>query len=247
MIYRALIIDDEAPAREKIVRFLERIPRDFHPLMAGNAREAMDYLSSESFELMFLDIQMPQMNAFEMLQQLGLSKCPPIIFSTAYHQYALQAFEVHAVDYLLKPYDFERFQIAVQRVLSLIDQQKNPNPHLEQLLKNWHPPDPNPTILWVNKGTKIVPLEVDIIEYLESDGNYVLIHTADHRYALKQSLGDLQAKLDNRQFVRIHRSYVVNKRKIREMYPKSHGDLFAVLKSGRKVPVSRRYRDQLFV
>jgi two-component system LytT family response regulator len=247
MSYRALIIDDETPAREKIAQFLENMPQDFQVVMAGNAREAMERLSSQSFDLMFLDIQMPQMNAFEMLRQLDLSKGPPIIFSTAYNQYALQAFEVHAIDYLLKPYDFDRFQTAVKRVLQFIDQHKNPHPSLEQLLRNWQPPNPDPLILWVNQGAKIVPLEVNIIEYLESDDNYVLIHTAEHRYALKQSLGELQAKLDERQFVRIHRSYVVNKRKIREMYPKSHGDLFAVLKSGRKIPVSRRYKDQLLV
>lgn len=247
MTYRALIIDDEAPAREKIARFLARTPHDFRVVMAGNAKEAIAEIKSQPFDLMFLDIQMPQMNAFEMLREIGVKQCPPIIFSTAYNQYALQAFEVHAIDYLLKPYDFDRLQTAVNKVLPFIDQQKSPHPSLEQLLKNWSPPAADPVMLWVNQGTKIVPLEVDVIEYLESDGNYVLIHTADHRYALKQSLTDLQAKLDVRQFVRIHRSYVVNKRKILEMYPKSHGDLFAVLKSGRKIPVSRRYKDQLLM
>jgi two-component system LytT family response regulator len=247
MTYRALIVDDEAPAREKIAQFLARTPHDFQVEMAGNAKTALEQINTQSFDLMFLDIQMPQMNAFDMLRQLDLEKWPPIIFSTAYHQYALQAFEVHAIDYLLKPYDFDRFQTALKRVLQLIDQQKNPQPSLEQLLKNWQPPNSDPVILWVNQGSKIVPLEVSIIEYLESDGNYVMIQTADHRYALKQSLQELQTKLDGRQFIRIHRSFVVNKRMIREMYPKSHGDLFAVLKSGRKVPVSRRYKDQLLV
>lgn len=247
MTYRALIVDDEAPARKKIAQFLGQMPANFDITMAENALEATTALRRQTFDLLFLDIQMPQVNAFEMLREMDLDQCPPIIFSTAYNQYALQAFEVHAIDYLLKPYDFDRFKTAVQRVLQLIVQKKDTQPTLEQLLQNWKPPQSEPTLLWVNQGARIVPLEVEQIEYLEADGNYVLIHTDAHRYALKQTLADLQSKLDARQFVRIHRSYVVNKRKIREMYPKSHGDLFAVLKSGRKIPVSRRYKDQLMI
>ena len=245
MNYRVLIIDDEEPARDKIAQYLDQVEGGFEVTMAKNAEQAIRQIRSQDFDLMFLDIQMPQMNAFEMLQVIGLDSCPAIIFSTAYDQYALKAFEVHAVDYLLKPYDLDRFRTALQKVLPLIDQQKDPHQMLTQMLQAWKAPTQNPEIIWVNQGSKLVPLEVHTIEYLESDGNYVLIHTEDHKYMLRQSLGDLHDRLDERQFVRVHRSYIVNQKRIREMYPKSHGDLFAVLKSGKKIPVSRRYREGL--
>ncbi|MEL6924184.1 MAG: LytTR family DNA-binding domain-containing protein [Bacteroidota bacterium] len=246
MQYHLLIVDDEAPAREKIEHFLLQLPYTFSMAFAKSGEEALQLLKSKSFDLLFLDIQMPRMDGFELLQALGPGNYPPVIFSTAYNQYALQAFEVHAVDYLLKPYDQERFSTATRRVLDSIDQKKYSHQAMLKMMEKWQPPTQKSKILWVNQSSKMIPLEVEHIEYLESDGNYVLIHTKDqHKYMLKQSLTELHHKLDTRQFIRVHRSYVVNKRSIHEMHPKSHGDLFAVLKSGRKIAVSRRYRDDL--
>jgi len=245
MKYPTLIVDDEAPAREKIAKFLKMLPESFAITFASNAEEALSFLHSQPFDLMFLDIQMPQMDAFEMLQKLNLDNLPSIIFSTAYDQYAIKAFEVHAIDYLLKPYDFDRFSEAVSRVIHLIDQKNNSGQVLQKLLKTWNPPSPDPEIIWVSKGSKLVPLEVNSIEYLESEGNYVSIFTPSHKYMLRQNLGELHAKLNEKQFIRVHRSFVVNQKAIQELFPKSHGDMFAVLKSGKRITVSRRYREQL--
>jgi len=246
MNYQVLIVDDEAPAREKIAQFLQQLPHTFLIAFAKRGEEAIQQIQEGTFDLLFLDIQMPQMNAFQMLQKVGVENCPPIIFSTAYNQYALQAFEVHAIDYLLKPYDFDRFSTSVNRVLALIDQKKYSPQSMLKMMENWKPSTQKLETLWVNQGSKMIPLEVSKIEYLESDGNYVQIHTnKEKRHILKQSLTELHSRLDEQQFIRIHRSFVVNKKLIHEIYPKSHGDLFAVLKSGKKVPVSRKYREDL--
>ena len=245
MNYRVLIVDDEAPAREKIAQFLDYLDPGFSAHFARNAQEALQELTANKYDLLFLDIQMPRMNAFEMLNELPKDRCPPVIFSTAYDDYAVQAFEVHAADYLLKPYDLERFRKAVDRVLQKVETQSSPNRMMRQLLENWRPPAERPDTLWINQGGKILPVAVQEIEYLESEGNYVVIHTAGHRHVLKQSLTELQSKLGEKQFIRVHRSFVINRKKIQEMHPRSHGDLFAVLPGGKKIPVSRRYKEGL--
>ena len=247
MTYRVLIVDDEAPAREKIIQFLDSLPPAFRTEMACNSSEALQQLKRESYDLMFLDIQMPRMNAFEMLNELASERWPPIIFSTAYNQYAVRAFEVHAADYLLKPYDLDRFRVAVERVLNRIGEPESPKQVIRQLLQNWRPDTDLPDTLWINQGSKILPVAVADMEYLESDGNYVIVYTPGHRHIVKQSLREFHSKLDQRQFIRVHRSFVVNRKKIREMHPKSHGDLFAILQSGAKIPVSRRYKEALLI
>ena len=245
MPIKILIVDDEAPARDKIARFLGQMDEDFELSLAKNAQEAIDLLHTEDFTLMFLDIQMPQMNAFEMLQQMDNTSLPAIIFSTAYDEYALKAFEVHAIDYLLKPYDFKRFSTSVERVLRFMGKEKQTNHALIDMLKSWNPPTKKLDMIWVNHRGKLIPVDVSAIDYLESDGNYVSIHADRQKYLLRKSLKDLHAQLDPQQFVRVHRSFVVNKLRIKEMHSRSHGDLIAVMHNGDQVTVSRRYRDQL--
>ena len=245
MKYYALIVDDEEPARIKVAQFLQQLKQPFDYTFAKNGEEAIKMIQEQTFDLLFLDIQMPQMTGLEMLQHIDLVHSPAIIFSTAYDQYALQAFDVHAVDYLLKPYDFERFEIAVQKVLEKLTAKKYSNQAMTELLQAWQGPEKKLEVLWVHQGSKLLPIEVNSIEYLESDGNYVLIHSQGRKHMLRQSLSELHEKLNHPQFVRVHRSYVVNQLYISELYPKSHGDLFAILKSGAKITVSRRYKEQL--
>lgn len=244
-MYNVLVIDDEAPAREKIIHFLKRMTGDFEIKEAANAATGLQLLQENDFDLMFLDIQMPQMDGFEMLKTIGVSNCPPIIFSTAYNQYALKAFEIHALDYLLKPYDFTRFRDALSRVLAMIDQKKYSYQYLNQMVEQWKPPESKIEILWVNHRNKIIPVEIKNIHYLEADGNYVQVFTSDQKYLIRQSLQEIQQRLPDNQFVRTHRSFIINQLHIREIHPKSHGDMYAILKNGEKVPVSRRYKDGL--
>ena len=245
MTYNILVVDDEAPAREKIGRFLAQIDQGFQVSFATNAKQAIAHLQEDHFDLMFLDIQMPQMNAFEMLKHLEHKNLPAIIFSTAFDRYALQAFDVHAVDYLLKPYDFERFTKAVTRVIKTKNKEEESNHRILNMLKDWKSSKKILDVIWVNKSGKIIPVHLDQVEYLESDGNYVTLHTAQERFLLRQSLKDLQEQLDEIQFIRTHKSFIVNKNMIEELVPKSHGDLTAVLKSKRSIPVSRSYRSNL--
>ena len=244
MIYTILVVDDEAPAREKVAQFIALMDDEFSATYAKNAKEGIQVLKNHQIDLLILDIQMPQMGGFEMLKTIGLDNCPSIIFSTAYDQFALQAFEVHAIDYLLKPYDFERFQVAVKKA---INRKKTPELVLKTMLESLKNNFPNnqTKILWVNQNSNLIPLQVEKIEYLESDGNYVYVHTNDHKYLIRQSLHDLHQKLSNEHFIRVHRSFVINQLKIKSIYPKSHGDMFAVLESGNKIPVSRKYKSDL--
>lgn len=245
MIYRILVVDDEAPAREKIGRFLDQLDQDVQVRFATNAKQAIAFLEEAVFDLMFLDIQMPQMNAFEMLERLNRKTLPAIIFSTAFDRYALQAFDVHAVDYLLKPYDFERFAKAIQRVIKAKEQEPDSANRIIGMLKDWKSTTKVLDVIWVNKAGKIVPVHMNQVEYLESDGNYVTLHTQQERFLLRQSLKEIHTQLDQTQFIRVHKSYIANKGLIQELLPKSHGDLIAILKSKRSIPVSRNYRDDL--
>ena len=244
-VYRVLIIDDEAPAREKIQRNLDQLPHTFHVEEAGSVQEALEKFSQE-IDFLFLDIQMPQQDGFAFIQELGVENCPPIIFSTAYDQFALKAFEVHAVDYLLKPYEFERFRQAVEEVLKRIQQHTAPQEMLTQLLTSVQKEKGKQSLLWANHRQKLIPIPVESIVFIEADGNYVKVHIDSGKsYLLRKSLTHLEEELDPTLFVRVHRSTLLNKLKITEMHPKSHGDLYAILQNGNRVLVSRRYKQNL--
>ena len=243
--YTVLIVDDEAPAREKIAQFLSQLPHDFHILEAGSVQEAIA-IFSEELDFLFLDIQMPQQDGFAFIERIGLDNCPPIIFSTAYDQFALKAFEVHAADYLLKPYDLGRFQSAVEQVIRQIEQKSQPQIMLEQMLQSFQREQKKQSLLWASHRQKLVPIRVEQITHIEADGNYVQVHTeAGKKYLIRKALSTLEAELDPSVFVRVHRSCILNTLHIQEMHPKSHGDLFALLKNGEKVLVSRRYKGNL--
>ena len=243
--YTVLIIDDEVPAREKIAQFLSQLPYTFQLNEAGSVKEALT-LFSEEIDLLFLDIQMPQQDGFAFIESIGVDKCPPIIFSTAYDQFALKAFEVHAADYLLKPYDLARFQSAVEQVIRQIEQKSQPQIMLEQMLQSFQREQKKQSLLWASHRQKLVPIRVEQITHIEADGNYVQVHTeVGKKYLIRKALSSLEAELDPSLFVRVHRSCILNTLHIQEMHPKSHGDLFAVLKNGEKVLVSRRYKGNL--
>jgi two-component system LytT family response regulator len=149
------------------------------------------------------------------------------------------------VDYLLKPYDFERFAKAIQRIIKAKEQKSNSADQIMGMLKDWKSPTKVLDVIWVNKSGKIMPVHMNKVEYLESDGNYVTLHTEQERFLLRQSLKEIHEQLDQTQFIRVHKSFIINKDMIQELLPKSHGDLIAVLKSQRDIPVSRNYRGDL--
>ena len=242
---KILVIDDEAPAREKIGRFLKRMDQNSQVTFASNAQQGIENLHTGTYDLMLLDIQMPQMDAFEMLQQVNLENLPTLVFSTAYDQYALQAFEMHAVDYLLKPFDFHRFEKSINRALKIQIGENDKNIRLTKLLREGKLPKQKTDVVWINKSGKIIPVYLNTIEYISADGNYITLHSQKQKFLLRQSLKEFYERLDQNQFVRVHKSYIVNRPMIKELIPKSHGDLFAIMKNKTKIPVSRQFRSGL--
>ena len=243
--YTVLIVDDEAPARAKIDQFLTQLPHAFDKLQAGSVKEALDQFSDE-IDFLFLDIHMPQQNGFDLIEAIGIASCPPIIFSTAYDQFALKAFEVHAADYLLKPYDFERFEAAVERVIQRIQHNHTSSAIIEQVFHSFQRSRKRQTLLWASHRQKLVPIRVDQITHIEAEGNYVQVYTTgEKKYLIRKALRTLEEELDPAIFVRVHRSCILNTLHIQEMHPKSHGDMYALLTNGGKVLVSRRYKQNL--
>ncbi|NRB54214.1 MAG: response regulator transcription factor [Saprospiraceae bacterium] len=237
-----LIADDEAPARRKVIKLLEAYGKVFTYEEAEDGLQALQLLKNGQFDLALLDIQMPKYTGMEVVRQFGFQHMPPVIFLTAYNEYAIQAFEVHAVDYLLKPFDFDRFKGALDRVFAQAapaqtDNLTNLSPHFPTKNYKEH--------LWVNKSGSYLPLPVNEVPVFGVDGNYAECEFQGRTYLLRESLQHLEEQLDPAVFRRTHRSWLVNMHFIKAVHSKSHGDCTIELKDGRSIPMSRRYRKNL--
>lgn len=245
---RALIIDDEPPARRKLRGFLGK-EADFE--VAGEAEDgaqAVEMIEKLRPDVIFLDIQMPEMDGFEVLQALSCRRqVPPcIVFVTAFDQYALKAFEVYALDYLLKPFDRERLQTTLQRVRDQLSRQPAAlQQRLDLLLRRLEERRPYPSRFLVRSRGRVRFLKAEEIDWIEASANYVELHAGSRSYLLRETMHGMQAKLDPEQFVRVHRSHIVNLDRIREIQPWSRNDFIILLDSGAQVKMSRRYRDNL--
>ena len=235
---KILIADDELPARNLLKEYL----CDYQNLqLIGECRngiEAVSLINVIRPDIVFLDIQMPGKTGFEVLQEIEY--IPLIIFSTAYDQYALKAFEVNAVDYLLKPYTRERFRLAVDRALN------NPTRTMQniQLLTEAMLPVTYPERILVEQGAKLISLAVSDIQWIEAEGDYSKIHTGNLSYLSNRGISELEKKLDPRIFQRIHRSYLVALSSIKEVHKETSGPQ-VVLFSGVILKVSRSYTEAL--
>lgn len=237
---KVIIIDDEAAGRMLIRQYLEAYPALVVVGEANNGVDAVRLINEFRPDLIFLDVQMPGLTGFEVLQHID--EIPQIIFSTAYDQYALQAFEVHAVDYLLKPYTRDRFAQAVQRVTSA--QQANLQkiqPLAESLMAT---ATTYPEKILVQTGNRLITVAVSDILRIEAEGDYALLVTAKASHLSNYGISALEAKLDSRQFIRVHRSDIVNLHYVREIqkYPSSYD---VILQNGDVVRVSRSYMDKI--
>ena len=251
---RTLIVDDEPLARRNLRVLLEKDPQIEILEECRNGREAVKAINSLSPDLLFLDIQMPEMDGFDVLAQTGAEHIQAIIFVTAFDQYALKAFDVHALDYLLKPYDDERFAHALQRaksqietrelnrlskrLLALLEERESERKGLLQQTSYL-------TRLMIKVSGRVVLLKVDEIDFIEADGNYAKLHVGRKAHLLREKMHDLEGRLDPAKFVRIHRSIIVNLERIKEMYPHFNGDYIVVLEDGRKLRLSRTRRENL--
>jgi two-component system LytT family response regulator len=236
---RVLIADDEAPAR-RLVRSYLGGHEDVEVVgEAENGLEVVDAVRSLEPQLVVLDIQMPGMTGFEAIEEIGVDHMPAVIFATAYDEFALRAFDVHAVDYLLKPFSRERFDRAFERatghdkgrIAGMLASLPSATPHLERIV--------------VRKGERLFFVAARDILHLSAEGNYVRVHTADGAHLIRGTLADLEARLDPNRFARIHRSGLVNIDAIQEVRTHLHGDYLVVLRNGEIVRLSRRYRERL--
>lgn len=234
---RALIVDDEAPARAKIRRLLAAEPRMEIVGEAASGTEALAQLAARAPEVVFLDVQMPGGNGFEVLDALPEEDRPLVIFSTAYDQFALRAFEAAAVDYLLKPYDEARFRIATERVIA-----RTAEPAAEPRLLEAVRQQPLERML-VRDGEAWLAVRVDAVWRLQSDDKHVRVHSAQGVHLVRQPLRALEARLDPRQFARVHRSELVRLDAVLRLEPWTHGDSILTLADGSTSILSRTYRD----
>jgi two-component system LytT family response regulator len=229
---RVVIADDEAPARRIIRSYLGGRADVEVVAEAENGLEVVDAVRTLEPDLVVLDIQMPGMTGFEAIDAIGVDAMPAVVFATAYDEFALRAFDVHAVDYLLKPFTLERFDRAFDRAL-----ERRPIAPLMASL-------PLDRVV-VRERDRLFFVAVADIVHLSAEGNYVRIHTAGESHLVRGTLADLEARLDPKRFARIHRSGIVNIEAIKEVRPHFHGDYIVTLKTGGTVRLSRRYQARL--
>jgi len=253
--FRTIIIDDEPLARDSMRVLLERDPEIAIVRECANGHEALRAIQEESPELLFLDVQMPEMDGFAMLAQVPISRMPLVIFVTAYDQHALRAFEVHALDYLLKSYSDERFEAALRRAKEQIRQKKvnEVSQRLVALLDNQkHGRDPATpdngaylTRLVVKSGGRVFFLKASEIDWIEAADYYVYLHAGGKSHLLRETMNTLEKQLDPQKFQRLHRSTIVNLDRLKELQPHVHGDYTVILHDGTQLKLSRSYRPKL--
>ena len=243
---RAVIVDDEEPARRLLRRFLEREP-DFEVVgEAGDGESAVEVIRAAAPHVVFLDIQMPAADGFDVVAALRPDELPEIVFVTAYDQYALRAFEAHALDYLLKPFDEDRFAATLAR----LRRRQQPDPDAAERLRALlgalqRPPEYLERIAVPLEPGRMLLQPVDEIEWLEADRKLVHLHVGRTRRTIRESIGRMESLLDPARFMRVSRSAIVNVRAVREVQTWFAGDYLLVLASGAKVATTRGYRDRI--
>lgn len=244
MTLRALIVDDEPLARTALARLLKR-ERDIQVIgQCGDGESAVETIRAAQPDLVFLDIQMPEMDGFQVIEAIGVEQMPVTVFVTAFDRYAIRAFDANAVDYLLKPFEPGRFDRALARARDrcLGRQDRDSAQRLFSLLNNRLQSDYAQRIA-VATGGRIVFVPVADIDWIEAEGNYARLHVARRIYDVRETLQVLMEKLDPREFIRIHRSTIVNAQRVREVQPWFHGSHIVLLQSGEQLRMSRYQRD----
>jgi two-component system, LytTR family, response regulator len=241
---KVLIIEDERLAAEAVKMLLEREPDVECAGVARDGATAVSMIRRLKPDIIFLDVQIPEIDGFGVIRKIGVENMPVTVFVTAYDRYTLQAFEVHAVDYILKPFDPDRFFAALrwakrelrlnertrsQRLTRLVDEVAS---HAKRRLA-------------IKSAGRVIFVDVDEIDYLEAAGNYVVLHAGAQEYRTRETMNVFEERLSQTQFVRIHRSAIVNRKQIKELRPWFTGEYAVVMKSGKELTLTRSYRDRL--
>lgn len=247
MSIRTVIVDDEPLAREGLRGFLTDHPDVEIVGECGSGKEAVRAIEALRPDLVFLDIQMPELDGFGVLRELGPEKTPAVVFVTAHDEYAIDAFEVVALDYLLKPVERARFERSLERaraqlgaggveelrnrVLRLLDQLGREDELLDRIV--------------VKSRGRVSFVSVRDIRWIEAEGNYARLHVSDGDHLIRETMASLERRLDPKRFARVHRSAIVNLDRVREIQPWFKGDLMVILDTGEEVALSRKYRKKL--
>ncbi len=247
----ALIIDDEPLAREALQLLVADRSDTSIVATCKDGREATEAIKRLKPDLVFLDIQMPELDGFGVIKEVGAANMPHVIFVTAYDQYAVKAFETEAVDYLLKPIEDDRFNKALDRAIRRIREERvgELGEQLARLIGRHDQEQGTPsqqdgydTRIMIREKDAVRFVPVESIVWIEAAGDYVMLHTQAKRHLLRESMAGMEKRLDPNEFVRIHRSSIVNMNRISEMRPYFHGDYVVYLDSGKELKLSRRYR-----
>jgi two-component system LytT family response regulator len=245
---RTLVVDDEPLARERIKRFLAAEPDLELVGECAEGREAVAAIQTLKPDLVFLDIQIPELDGFGVLKAIPIEQMPAVVFVTAYDRYALQAFDVNALDYLLKPYNRERFRKAVERARAQLSNgaKGELNERLISLLENFKTEPPRHLErLMIKSSGRVFFLRAEELDWIEADGNYLRVHVGRESHLIRETMNRLASKLDPDKFLRIHRSTLVNIERIKELQPLFSGDYVVILRDGKQLTLSRSYRDKL--
>ncbi|HEX5725738.1 MAG TPA: LytTR family DNA-binding domain-containing protein [Longimicrobiaceae bacterium] len=257
MPIRTLLVDDDPYARASVRTLLSQEPGVEVVGECADGVAALEAIGREDPDLVFLDVDMPELDGFGVLEALGDARMPAVVFVTAHEEHAIRAFEVHALDYVVKPFGMERFRRAfarareaiaerdeprVERIQALLEQLREEQRGLERILSG---PVQYLERLMVKTGNRVLLLPTRDIDYVEAEGNYVKLHSGRAGYLVRWKIGALEERLDPRHFARIHRSTIVNLDRVKELRPWFAGDFIVALKDGTELKLSRGYRPRL--
>ena len=245
--FKVLIVDDERLSRRRIRRLLA-LETDCEVIgECENGLEALQTLRTNPPDILYLYLQMPELDGFEVIAALQELR-PLIIFTSAYDEYALKAFEVHAFDYLLKPFDGRRFLESLKRAKARVEQErtgKTDNHRLFELFENLSKPRKSPDRMAVKNNGRVVFIRLDEIDWFEASDNYVCLHCGRETHVVRETMNELEARLDPGQFLRVHRSAIVNLDRIRELQPWFRGDYRVILRDGTELTLTKNHREKL--
>lgn len=244
---KTVLVDDEPLARERIRTLLQDEPDLELVAECENGAQAIEAVESLAPDLLFLDVQMPEIDGFDVLRALDRERLPRVVFVTAFDQYAVRAFDVHALDYLLKPFDRDRFREALQRARQDLAREEPADlrKQLDHLLDELKPDRRVSDRLLVKTEGRILFLRTAEIDWIEAAGNYVRIHQGAHCHLMRETMAGMEERLDPQRFVRIHRSTIVHFDRIKEMHPAFNNEYIVILHDGTELKLSRGYKSAL--
>jgi two-component system LytT family response regulator len=247
MKVRVLVVDDEPLARERLSTLLDEDPDVDQVGTCSDGQSAVAAIRSDAPDLVFLDVQMPGCDGFGVIEAVGAGHMPVTVFVTAYDRYALRAFEARALDYLLKPFDRDRFAVALGRAKEQVRRRRDVGVEekLQALLDDVKPAAAGLDRLAIKSGGSVYFLRTDEIDWVEAAGNYTRLHSGKQVHLLRETMTALEAKLDPKRFARIHRSTIVNLERVRELQPYFHGDYIVMMQDGTQLTLSRNYRPRI--